>query len=339
MQDEEFISKAVLIQGLKGFSRYTFVERDRWLNAPIRQDGQPRPERVAMFARINAMAERHGFATLRRQAEVLLLAHRSYDRLEAASVLLSFSGDFLETPTSLPGYPNKLYVSEETLGLAQPVQIAKADWFLQCYEGLKQAGYGFLLSDTSLDPARWAERRVPVLSAFEYIEAKLAHALVAYAEAGGTVVLGRLVPDRNERMQPDDTLASALRDADAQDLAVAGTRLGTSYRVGTGRIVHLTTLGNAAGAFDAALHGLGLPCPRRNDPRLDVAIHRAPDEADRMVVFVCNPTGDEIAATIDLGVALKSPTDIWKEQPVQVEQARLLDTLPSYTVAIYECRT
>jgi len=198
-----------------------------------------------------------------------------------------------------------------------------------------EAGYGFLLSDTTLDPARWPERRVLVLGTFEYINAALALALVAYAEAGGAVVLGPLVPTMNERMDADDTLFSALRGAEARSLQVEGTAAGTSCSVGQGRIVHLTALDHPAQALDAALHGLDLPCLRRNDAKLDVAIHRAPGEADRMVVFVCNPTSEEIA--VDLGIDLRGITDIWAGRPIKTDGSRQSDHLPAYTVNVYEC--
>lgn len=100
--DEEFVTKAALMQGIKGFSRYMLVERDRWLDSPVRRDGRERPEKVAMFGNVNAMLERGEFHRFRRDADVLLLANREYDRLEATSVLVSFPGDFLETPRGSP---------------------------------------------------------------------------------------------------------------------------------------------------------------------------------------------------------------------------------------------
>ena len=126
--DEEFVTKAALMQGIKGFSRYMLVERDRWLDSPVRRDGRERTEKVAMFGDVNAMLDRGEFHRFRRDADVLLLANREYDRLEATSVLVSFPGDFLETPSGFSEYAGPVTVSEATLGFAEPVQLAKGTW-------------------------------------------------------------------------------------------------------------------------------------------------------------------------------------------------------------------
>jgi glycosyl hydrolase family 35 len=336
-EDEAFVTKAALMHGIKGFSRYMIVERDRWLDSPVRRDGRVRQEKVAMFHRVNEMATQHHFVDLRRQADVLLLANREYDRLEAASVLVSFPGDFLETPSGFSEYPSFMTVSEKTLGFPEPVQLAKADWFARCYGGLTEAGYGFLLSDTALAPERWQRFKALVLSSFEYMNASLQRNLVEFTRAGGVVILGPRLPSMDEHMRQDETLASALRGANQQPLTAGGTAAGTVYRVGQGRIVHLTDLTNAAQTLAEALQGLDMVLFTRNDARLDVAIHRATDETGRLVVFVANPTAESIKAEVGLSVNLKAVQDIWEDRAVQAHGRMLNDELPPYTIKIYEC--
>ncbi len=337
LEDEAFVTKAALMHGIKGFSRYMLVERDRWLDSPVRRDGRVREEKAAMLGRVNEMATHHRFADLRRQADVLLLANREYDRLEAASVLVSFPGDFLETPSSFSEYANFMTVSEKTLGFQEPVQLAKADWFARCYRGLTEAGYGFLLSDTALAPERWQRFKALVLSSFEYMNASLQRNLVEFTGTGGVVVLGPRLPRMDERMRQDETLVSALQWAEQQPLTAGGAAAGTVYRVGRGRIVHLTDLTNAAQALAAALQGLDMVRFTRNDVRLDVAIHRATDESRRLVVFVANPTAESINAQVGLSADLKSVQDIWEDRAVQANGHTLSDMLPPYTIKIYEC--
>jgi beta-galactosidase len=337
LEDEAFVTKAALMHGIKGFSRYMLVERDRWLDSPVRRDGRVREEKAVMLRRVNEMATQHRFVDLRRQADMLLLANREYDRLEAASVLVSFPGDFLETPTGFSEYANFMTVSEKALGFQEPVQLAKADWFAGCYRGLTETGYAFLLSDTALAPERWKQFKALVLSSFEYMNASLQRNLVEFARVGGVVILGPRLPTMDERMRRDDTLASALREADHQPLTAGGAAAGTVYRVGQGRIVHLTDLTNAAQALAAALQDLDIVRFTRNDVRLDVTIHRAIDEPGRLVVFVANPTAESINAEVSLGVDLKSVQDIWEDRAVQAHDRTLSDVLPPYTIRIYEC--
>jgi beta-galactosidase len=336
LYDEEFVTKAALMQGLKGFSRYVLVERDRWLDSPIRRDGRVREDHTAMFRRMNEIALERDFVDLRRQADVLLLANREYDRLEAASVLVSFPGDFLETPSGFSEYPSFMTVSESSLGFAEPIQVAKADRFNAAYQGLSDAGYPYLLSDTKLAPERWSRYKAVVVSSFEYMSAALQQSLLAYATAGGTVVLGPRLPTLDEAMRPDSTLAGACGGAGEPVLA-RGSTVGTSYAVGTGRIVLVPDLGDAGPTLDAALVDTGAVRFTRNDSRLDVTIHRVPGDASRVVIYVANPTADPIDAEVAIGQALGTVTELWTGQAVTPRGSTLAVAMPAYSIQIFEC--
>ncbi len=334
LYDEEFVTKAALMHGIKGFSRYMIVERDRWLDSPIRRDGRVREDHAAMFGRVNAMMTQHRFVDLRRQSDVLLMANRDYDRLEAASVLVSFPGDFLETPGGFSEYPNFMTVSEKALGFQEPIQAAKANWFTTWYSGLTEAGYGYLLSDTALASDRWQQFKALVMSSFEYMDASLQRNLVEFAGAGGVIVMGPRLPNLDEQMRQNETLASALQATEQQSLS---TDAGTVYHVGRGRIVHVTDMAFAAQALIAALQDLDLVRFTRNDPRLDVVIHRATNTAQRLVVFVANPTAEPINAEVGLNVDLTAVQEIWENRTIQAQGRTLKDALPPYTIRIYEC--
>jgi beta-galactosidase len=337
LQDEEFVTKAALMHGIKGFSRYMIVERDRWLASPVRRDGRIRPDHYAMFRRANEVAKQQGLVRLERRADVLLLANRDYDRLEAASVLVSFPGDFLETLLGFSEYPNFMTVSEKTLGFQEPVQLAKSDWFTRSYRGLTASGYGFLLGDTALPLERLRQYKALVLGSFEYLNASLQRKLVEYAEAGGVVVFGPRVPGLDERMRKDETLLSAMKAVQPQPLTAAKAAIGNVHCIGKGRIVHLTDLSNPAPILEAALQGLDLVRFSKNDPRLDVAIHHSLDQPKRLVVFIANPSSEPINAQVGLNVDLQSVREVWDEQPVHSGGRVWSDTLPPYTIKMYEC--
>lgn len=336
LYDEEFVTKAALMQGLKGFSRYMLVERDRWLDSPIRRDGRVREDHAAMFGRANEIAIDHDFVDLRRQADVLLLANREYDRLEAASVLVSFPGDFLETPSGFSEYPSFMTVSESSLGFAEPIQMAKADRFNAAYRGLFDAGYAYLLSDTKLASERWSSYKALVVSSFEYMSAALQQRLLAYAKAGGTVVLGPRLPSLDEAMRPDGTLAGAC-SGDGAPVLAGGSTVGTSYVVGSGRIVLVPDMGDAGPTLAAALAELGAARFTRSDPRLDVTIHRVPGDDSRVVVFVANPTADPIDAEVSIGQELGAVTELWTGEVVTPRGSILAVAMPAYSIKIFEC--
>jgi beta-galactosidase len=331
LEDEEFVTKAALMQGIQGFSRYMLVERNRWLNSPVRRDGRIRGEHATMFARVNAIAAAGDFVDFRRQADVLLLANRDYDRLEAASVLVSFPGDFLETPSGFSEYPTFMTVSERSLGFEEPIQMAKADWFTRAYGGLGESGFAYLISDTALALERWRRFKAVVVSSFEFMAADVQRKLVEFATAGGTVVLGPRLPRLDERMRPDDTLRRAVEATDGEPAEPAGR----VHPVGAGRIVHLTDVSGEALA--AALDGLGLVRFTRNDPRLDVTVHAPLGDDGRRLVYVANPTAETVHAEVALTPAVTFVRELWEDRPLD-PGGTLREQLAPYTVRIYECR-
>jgi beta-galactosidase len=329
LYDEEFVTKAALMQGLKGFSRYMLVERDRWLDSPVRRDGRVREDHAEMFGRANAVQLENRFADLRRQADVLLLANREYDRLEAASVLVSFPGDFLETPSGFSEYPSFMTVSESKLGFEEPIQVAKADRFAAAYKGLSDAGYAFLISDTKLLAKRAGRFKALVVSSYQYMSAELQDDLLSFANGGGTVVIGPRLPALDDAMQPCDTLAAACAGA---GVAVGG---GIAHAVGSGRIVVLPEISTPA--LEAALADVGAARFTRNDPRLDVTIHRVPGDASRAIVFVCNPVADPIDAEVSIGGELGRVTELWTGEAVTPRGSVLAVAMPAYSIKIFEC--
>jgi beta-galactosidase len=267
-----------------------------------------------MLRRANEVAHEHRFAAMERQADVLLLAHREYDRLEAAAVLVSFPGDFLESVLGFSEYPNFMTVSEENLGFEEPIQMAKSAWFAQCYRKLTESGICFLLSETGLAPKQWLRYKAIVVSSFEYMSAGLQRALVAYVKAGGTLVIGPRIPYLDENMRPDRTLATAAEG---------------------GRVVHLSKLdGNE---LQTALAHLAPVTFVRSDPRIDVAIHRTPDDSASLLVYVANPSAESIQARVGMNTPLKSVQEIWNERGLPVNGSTWTDTLPAYTINIYKC--
>lgn len=326
--DEEFVTKAALMHGIKGFSRYMLVERDRWLDSPIRSDGRVR-DKAQMFATANTMQSDGRFAALRRVSDVLLLANREYDRLEAASVLVSFPGDFLETPSTFSEYPNRMTVAEDTLGFAQPIQVAKGAWFTAFYDTLYDSGYGYLLSDTALSPQRWAGYRAVVLATFDYLDAGTQQGLADYARNGGVLVVGPQLPALDSLMRPCTILADAL--AGGAEEPVPG---GRSVSVGAGRVVVLGERERVGEALPQVLAAAGASRIAKSDPRLDVVVHRDATDAGRRVVFVCNPTDAAISAQVGIGVEITAAADLWGDAAVPVKDGDLVLDLPPYSITI-----
>ena len=326
LADEEFVAKAALMHGLRGFSRYVLVERDMWMASPIRRDGRVREDKLDVFGRIDAIVTGEDVAHLRRRADVLLLANRDYDRLAATSVLVSFPGDFLETPTTFSEYPNAMTLSGEPLGLAEPAYRASGAFFSASYDGLTATGHAFVLSDTGPvadggGAATWAGRRAVVVPSVEYLDTAVQRALVEFAGGGGTVVLGPLLPQFDARLQPDTTLVDAL--AEAPDTVVVGdAEVGRRHRVGDGQIVHLDPFTDPAVLTAALEPPTGTPGPLRSatsDHHLDIAVHQDIDDPRRHLVYVANPTAEAIDAQVSPapGSGISDVRDLWTSEKLE----------------------
>lgn len=335
-EDEEFVTKAAMMHGIKGFSRYMIVDRQRWLASPISVDGRVRKENYDMFRRVNSLAKSQKVSLMKRQVDVLLIANRDYDRLEAASALVTFPGDFLEPLLGFSEYPNFMSVSEKTMGFKEPIQLAKSNWFMKNYKALTDTGHLFLLGDSALPLDRLQPYKALVVSSFEFMGASLQKNLVDYAKVGGTVVLGPRIPELDERMYADTTVKDALKATSQKPLNFGGVTLGTVYQLGQGRFVHLPTMDDANICVTAALQELDVVRVTKSDMRLDVAVHTSPDQ-DRTVVFVANPTGDAVTAKMKLNVPIKSMKDLWEDKPVVVDDGSWAEVVPPYTIKIYEC--
>lgn len=328
--DEEFVTKAALMQGIKGFSRYMLVERDRWLDSPVRRDGRERPEKVAMFGNVNTMLEKGELHRFRRDADVLLLANREYDRLEATSVLVSFPGDFLETPSGFSEYAGPITISEAALGFDEPVQMAKGTWFGAFSAALAATGASTVLSDTDLDPSRWSDRKVVVLTTLDYLSASTQAALVAHAERGGAVVIGPKVPVLDSLMRPCTTLGDAVGHADLS----AGV---STTSVGAGSITVVSDLEQVGAAVAQAARAAGVHEADRNDSALDVTIHSDPHDPSTKVVFVANPTDKPIDASVALGFAISDVREIWDDRAVATDGRSIAESMAPYSIHVYRC--
>lgn len=328
--DEEFVTKAALMQGIKGFSRYMIVERDKWFFSPIRRDGTVRPM-SKMHKTMNEILKGVDFGNLRRRSDVLLLANREYDRLEASSVLVSFPGDFLETPSGFSEYPNRMTVADEKFGFDSIVSREKGDYFNAFNESLKTSGVGYVLSDTDLNPRRWAGYRAVVLATEDWLDEATQRALVEYAIAGGLLVVGPKVPSLGHTMDPCTVLADAL--------GLAPGRVGSTsaVSVGSGYAIVVPSLEQAKNIGETIAQTTNVTRFISDDSRVDVVVHDDVTNDDRQIVFVCNPTDQTITTHVSVDRTLVSARELWNDVMLNVANGGLDLTLEPYTIMICDC--
>ena len=116
-----------------------------------------------------------------------------------------------------------------------------------------------------------------------------------------------------------------------------GVAVGSSYPMGRGEIVLVDRLSSSDKTLAAAFAGRGLLRISKNDARLDAVVRRAPNDADRAIVFVANPSAEPIDANIGLDTPFKSVTEIWSNRSIRPHGQGWADKLPAYSINIYEC--
>lgn len=274
--DSLFTALTALAYGLRGFNLYMTVDRDRWYGAPIDSRGNPRVESASWKQLIGALTE-VGFHTLSRRAEVGLMLPREYARLSKATNLLGFfSPTVME---ALHGSP-VAGCRDETFGLAEPVQIAWWTMLERFAQALTEAGIPYVYVDSETPEERLSSLRVLITPSFELCDPIRWKKLTAYADAGGMVVYGPLMPglDLKGRRQ----LFEVPRES---------------------RRVAAPTVADAAKVVTELSRELDLKVPFPVEPRpLETCVHE--DSSGPRVLFVINPEAEPLTAQ----VRLPSPT-------------------------------
>jgi len=336
-QDEEFVSKAAVMHGIKGFSRYMIVERDRWMGSPIARDGSIRKERYQIHKKFIEMLKKYNFIKFDKKAEVLIQIDREYDRLEAASALISFPGDFLEPILGFSEYPNITYISEDTFGFEEPIQIAKTMWFEAYYKVLTYLGYTFNISDSELDVERMKLYKAICIPSFEFMSRKFQDKIAEFVKSGGVAVLGPKIPQLDEFFKEYTILKNIVESAPQKFYIMSeGKIIATEYLVGQGSMVLVRDLHELSHAIDSVfkLHNIH-KIEKVEAMTVDGVLHINREAQEENLLFVANPTSQQVEATIKIPFDIKEALEIWLERKAYIKGHLLIDEIPPYTIRIY----
>ncbi|MBZ0272570.1 beta-galactosidase [bacterium] len=194
--DHKFTALAGLMYGLRGFNFYMAVERDRWYGSPITRRGGIRRETYDMFAELVAFIREHRLNELSREASVLVVIPRAYDRLEKAATLF---GNI--SPMIVEGRMTAAHLCDERpLGFARNIPIACDDFLAAAVESLDALGIPWREGDSTAGIGMLRRHEIVICPSFEFMEKSLQDDLRAYCELGGTLVIGPEVPTRSEAM-------------------------------------------------------------------------------------------------------------------------------------------
>lgn len=198
--DSMYTLIAALAYGLRGYSAYMAVERDRWIGAPIDPYGRRRPF-AQRFEDLHRALERTRFHTLRRRAPVRLVVPRSLRRLARATHAF---GPVTPAFFNILGAGFSQSCLEDTLGESEAPTIA-GEAFLRAFEralaarGVPFAYAGGETLETSTTSAKWI-----VAATAGGVKPELYAGLRAARARGVPVTIGPRVTQRDGSMRALD---------------------------------------------------------------------------------------------------------------------------------------
>lgn len=341
LEDEEFVTMTALMHGIKGFSRYMIVSRNKWFGSPINRDGIVYEDKYNMHKLINKVLEECNYADYTRKSDIMLMINREYDRLEASTVLIPYPGDFLEPIFGFSEYPNPLVISEDTFGFNEPIQLRKTTWFNAHYKGLSHEGYSFVIGDTALDVEKLLRYKVLIITSYDFMSRSIQEKLIEVAKNGNTIILGPKIPYLNEYFLEETYMKDSL-PSEKTEIKLNGETIAFKYTIGKGHIFHIPKLLEEVHGkvLDKVLSEAYNWKVIKNDPRLDVTVHENPKELNQFIVFIANPTPDTIEAQIELGLGkeIVKAVDIREGKEIIIRNNRLSDIMPPYKVKLYVVR-
>lgn len=275
-RDSMFTVLCALAYGLRGFNLYMAVERDRWVGAPIGPHGRARPF-AKFYSRLCRAIERVGLHRLRRRMPVRVLMPRVERRIARVMHALGPASGAL---MAVVGQGPRESCLEHELGAGYPLAMQADDFRRTVEQALDARGVPYALvggedPDFAHGGAAW----------------------VVCATAGGL----------------SDVLAKRLADASASGIRIS---MGPQPRRWDGRLrplaedvleaaeIELIEGSSAAvvgAAVSRAVEELGLsthPC----EPDGIYATLHEDEEGEVRVVFVINPTEQDVGARVALGV-------------------------------------
>jgi beta-galactosidase len=270
---------AALAYGLRGFSIYMAVERDRWLGSPIDRHGRDRPQAVFWRKLVTAL-EDISFASLRRATPVRIVVPRLERRI--ARVMHAF-GPLSAAILSTFGMGPRESAVEEELGLGYPLAVEVGDFVFEFERALEARGVPYAVVGAE-DYAFAGDVRWLLCASSGALETAVFERLSRARARGTHITIGPREP------LFDESFRTPSSPYDLQKLGNDG-RLGPLVRNGM----------EAASSVDQAVDLLGLPTHACDPSDVLVTVHEDSAGIAR-VVFVLNSADRQVMARVRCGI-------------------------------------
>jgi beta-galactosidase len=308
--DNQFTVMSALAYGLRGFSMYMAVDRDRWIGAPINRRGEPRAS-AEFWRKLLAALNEVRFHELVRKAPVRIVVPALKRRLSRA--LHAFSP---VTPAffALLGAGSRESCFEEDFGLGGAA-ASQMDAFIAVIEdALTARGVPFAHIDGDAKDVAFGDARWILCPTAGGVDPKLWEALLRGARGGARVTIGPHVPTRGGALVP------------------LPTRLdGSAFELLPGHATHpFFERAHVDELVERAVTHLQLPTLPVKPETVHVSLHEDREGRPR-VLFVMNPGVKAEQVTVWHGVD-GIVTDLLQRTAIDTAGGRLELSVPGRSV-------
>ena len=309
--EEEFITLAALMHGLKALNFYMLVERERWQGCPITRHGTYRPEYAQFYERLSHFLQRYPLEQFERDRSVLVLFNFDLFRQAAAATMLHYPH------VDLLSLPRELFQVDLDLGLKHNVHFEASssnleNWLGRLLIDLAVRHVDYDLADTHIDAARLSRYPIVYLQATEFMSPQDQSKLLAYAQNGGHLIVGPGLPYLDAALQPASVLERYLKQP--------GT-----VSIGQGQLTW-------APAEALASVPLSQPEYQCDQPMVEVSVQRRNGST---LLFLANSSAQDLEAQVTFAGS-RTFRSAWGETQTKSGEDNATFTVPAYSVQIWE---
>jgi beta-galactosidase len=312
--EEEFVTLAALMYGLRAVNFYMLVERERWQGSPITRHGDYRPDYADFYRRLSAFLQQYPLGAFSRQTQVIALLNYDLGRYEAMASTLHYAH------VDLLRLPKELGVVDLDLGFRWDVareadRDASDNWLGTVFAQLQRHQLDYDLSDSHIDPRRLKRYPLACLPTVDFLDAADQQRLLEYVDDGGRLIIGPGLPYLDSSLQPCSILSKLIQKPG-------------EVPYGCGQIIWAPTDALAA----TLAQRLPAPTIRWDAPAVDVV--EQVGERQRLV-FIANPTerAQQVTITFEQPRLL---VPVWGADSTASRGNGLTLDLAPYTIQIWE---
>ncbi len=314
--EEEFVTLAALMHGMRAVNFYMLVERERWQGSPITRHGTFRPEYADLYRRLSTFLQRYPLGTFSRRPPVVVLLNYALGRYAAMASTLHYAHvDLLRLPEALGVVDLDL---DFRWDVTRESNHHRSDnWLGSVFAQLKQQQIDYDISDSHIDPYRLHRYPIAYMPTVDFMDAADQQRLLDYVAAGGRLVVGPGMPYLDSNLQPCAILSKVMQGPG--ELAY-----------GSGQITWVTS---DMPAVDPAWRPLS-PAIRWDDSEVEIV--EQVGEQQRLL-FIANPTQRDRKVTVMFD-ASRSLLPIWGQVGKAFCDTQLTVDLAPYTIQIWEAQ-